>query len=74
VAKGGGGLVERRRRGSDAFVRETLERRYGSHGLECLGGILGLQERLRDDAGASPFASILTLGREIEESLARPQT
>ena len=74
VSTGGGGeLVERRRRGSDAFVRETLERRYGSHGLEHLGGSLGLERRLRDEAGASPFASILALGREIEEALAKPR-
>jgi LAO/AO transport system kinase len=69
----GGELVERRRRGSDAFVRETLERRYGSHGLDLLGGSLGLKRRLRDEAGASPFASILALGREIEEALAKPR-
>jgi LAO/AO transport system kinase len=68
-----GGLAERRRRGSNTFVLETLERRYGSHGLERVGGSKGLARRLRDEPGASPFARIRALGREIEEALAKPQ-
>jgi LAO/AO transport system kinase len=69
-----GALAPHRRRGSDAFVLETLERRYGSYGIERLGGRPGLEKRLREGPGASPFARILGLGREIEEALAKPRT
>jgi len=68
-----GALASRRRRGSDAFVLETLERRYGSYGVERLGGRPGLEKRLRDDPATSAFARILGLGREIEEALAKPR-
>lgn len=67
-------LMERRRRGEDAFVRETLVRRYGSHGLERLGGSAALERRLRDEAPASAFARVLAFGREIEEALAKPRS
>ncbi len=67
------GLAARRQRGNDAHVLEALLRRYGSHGLERVGGSEGLARRLRAEPGSSPFASIRTLGREIEEALAKPR-
>jgi len=66
-------LATRRRRGADSWVLETLERRYGSYGLERLGGRVGLEKRLRDEVSRSPFARVLALGREIEEALAKPR-
>jgi LAO/AO transport system kinase len=66
-------LAARRRRGSDAFVLETLERRYGSHGLERIGGARGVAQRLHAGPPASPFARLLALGDEIEEALAKPR-
>lgn len=68
-----GELDARRRRGEDAFVRETLTRRYGSYGLERLGGSAGLDRRLRETPGSSPFARVVALGREVEEALAKPR-
>jgi LAO/AO transport system kinase len=65
-------LAERRRRGRAELVREALERRYGSYGLERLGGAEGVRRRVEDDPGASPFALALTLGREIEDALRKP--
>jgi LAO/AO transport system kinase len=63
-----GRLRERRRRGAEAFVLESLARRYGSFGLERLGGNGAVRERLRE--GESAFALIAALGAEIEAQLA----
>jgi LAO/AO transport system kinase len=68
-----GALATRRRRGTDAFVLETLERRYGSFGLERVGGARGLEKRLRDEPALSPYARLLALSREIEEALSKPR-
>ena len=62
-------LRERRRRGRDAFVRKALEHRYGSHGLEQLGGPKAIALRLAERRDAACFALVDELGREIEESL-----
>jgi len=67
-----GALVERRRRGALQFVRDALERRYGSHGLARFGGEAALGARLREDPGTSPWALVETLGREIEDALRKP--
>jgi LAO/AO transport system kinase len=64
-------LEARRRAGSDAFVLETLARRYGSYGLDRVGGVRRLEKRLRSEPQSSAFARILALGREIEEALAK---
>jgi LAO/AO transport system kinase len=66
-------LASRRKQGADVWVLETLERRYGSYGLERLGARPGLEKRLQGDASPSPFARVLALGREIEEALAKPR-
>ncbi len=68
-----GGLAERRRRGNEAFVREALLHRYGSHGMERIGTADDLVRRLRAEPFVSPFALVLRLGREIEEALAKPR-
>ncbi len=67
-----GRLEERRRRGRDAGVRETLERRYGSYGIERVGGPEGLAARIAAAPHASPYALVLGLGREIEDALRKP--
>jgi LAO/AO transport system kinase len=66
---GGARLAERRRRGRDRFVRESLRARYGSFGLATLGGEAALTERLAAEPGASGFGLAERLGREIEEAL-----
>jgi len=68
-----GSLALRRRHGSEVFVLETLAQRYGSYGLERLGGRAGFEKRLRTEPSTSPFALVQALGREIEEALAKPR-
>jgi LAO/AO transport system kinase len=68
-AAGGALLAERRRRGRDHFVRETLRARYGSFGLASVGGDAALAERLAAEPAASGFGLAERLGREIEEAL-----
>ncbi|MCP3984011.1 MAG: methylmalonyl Co-A mutase-associated GTPase MeaB [bacterium] len=68
------GLQTRRRRGRDASVRKSLERRYGSHGLTVWGGQAKLAARLADERDPSGFALTETLGREIEAALRTTET
>ncbi|HTF33106.1 MAG TPA: methylmalonyl Co-A mutase-associated GTPase MeaB [Myxococcota bacterium] len=67
-----GTLEARRSRGKEAFVEETLERRYGSYGTAQLGGAAGIACRVREARDASAFALVLALGREIEDALRKP--
>ena len=67
-----GALERRRARSREAFVVETLERRYGSHGVDQLGGRPALRARVREDEAPSAFALVATLSNEIEEALAKP--
>jgi LAO/AO transport system kinase len=67
-----GALRTRRGRSREAFVLETLENRYGSYGIETLGGRQALLQRVRDEAAASGFALASALGREIEAALREP--
>jgi LAO/AO transport system kinase len=67
-----GELRERRLRARVAVVLDTLERRYGSHGIACLGGRDGVRERVRRAAEDAGFALLLALGREIEDALRKP--
>lgn len=64
-------LRERRERGREAQVLDTLARRYGSYGVDRIGGRRELEERLRRSRAPS-FELIRDLGREIEESLQKP--
>ena len=65
-------LRERRRRGREAFVLESLQLRYGSYGLEKLGGRRALLARIRENQAASSFALVAELGRELEDALRKP--
>ena len=47
----------------------TLERRYGSYGLERIGGRSGLETRVRGRGDASIFALAMELAGEIEHAL-----
>jgi len=66
-----GERLARRQRGRDAAVQGFLASRYGSFGLEAIGGMAVVTERLAKQARASGFALAAALGREIESSLAR---
>jgi LAO/AO transport system kinase len=65
-------LRQRRRAGREAFVLETLELRYGSYGLEKLGGRQALLARIRENQAVSSFALVAELGRELEDTLRKP--
>jgi LAO/AO transport system kinase len=67
----GAPLAERRHRGRDRFVTETLRTRYGTHGLTALGGADALAKRIDAEPSASGFALVERLGTEIEEALRR---
>jgi len=65
-------LRARRAAGRDAHVVESLTRRYGSYGLEQLGGARAVAERVREESARSTFAWVDVLGREIEDALRKP--
>lgn len=65
-------LSERRRCGDQAFVLAWLERRYGSYGLDQLGGRGSVVKRLDEGPEFSAFAAIRDLSSEIEDALHRP--
>jgi len=64
-----GALPERRLHGREIQLIGALERRYGTFGIEQIGGRRALRERVREDDRASAFALMARLGVEIEESL-----
>jgi LAO/AO transport system kinase len=64
-----GELSVRRLRGRVAFVVDSLERRYGSYGIERLGGRDALRARVKSRAAEGGFALIAEIGREIEDAL-----
>ncbi len=68
---GSGEGTERRARGREALVSDALERRYGSYGVERLGGRPAVCARVREAPEVSGFALVLALGREIEAALGR---
>ncbi len=64
-----GDLRERRRRGAARWVADVLGHRYGTHGVDALGGPEAVSARLAEVDLASAFETAATLGREIEEAL-----
>ncbi len=67
-----GALATRRASAREEFVLETLVQRYGSFGLEHLGGPRAVADRIREGAGDSAFALAAALSREIEDALRKP--
>jgi len=65
-----GTLAQRRRRGRERFVLESLTRRYGSFGLEKIGGPRGALGSLDVDEQESPAAALARLSQTIERALA----
>jgi len=59
-------LRARRRRGRDAWVRDFLRREHGRVGLEAVGGLAAIDEKLRREPDASGFALAARLGEAIE--------
>jgi LAO/AO transport system kinase len=63
-----GEWAARRRRARVAWVQDALERRYGSFGVERIGGREAVRARAAAASGAG-FEIALALGREIEAAL-----
>jgi len=63
-----GELGERRRRSRGAYVVDALERRYGSYGIEKVGGRDAVRARA-DSARGAGFEITRELGREIEAAI-----
>lgn len=62
-------LRARRARGRERFVLDALARRYGTFGLERVGGPDGVRRRLGADPGLTAFGAVERLGRAIEDAL-----
>jgi LAO/AO transport system kinase len=71
-ADASGSLLQRRRDGAVDHVITALRERYGSFGLERVGGEAALRQRLRADAETTSFHRIEILSREVEDALAKP--
>ena len=68
-----GERAARRRRGRDRYVAERLRARYGSFGIDALGGDTALGERIAAEPEASGFRLAHALGAEIEDALGKPR-
>jgi len=68
----GESLRVRRARAGEALILDGLVARYGSYGLEALGGAATVLARVRESSGRSPFGWLEALGREIEDALRKP--
>lgn len=66
-----GGLRERRKQGLESQILRGLERRYGTFGIEQLGGRRGLLERIRETDEKSAFFLLAQLSRQIESALGK---
>jgi LAO/AO transport system kinase len=64
-----GSLAARRRSGRDARVRSALLRRYGSYGLDAIGGGAALAARLERNPQSPEPTLVAALGAEIEANL-----
>ena len=65
-------LRARRLRSQRSFVLETLENRYGSFGIDALGGRKAVASRIESSEPTSAFSLAAALGHEIEERLRKP--
>lgn len=68
LEKRAGGLTGTRRRSDLAFLRDAILRRYGTHGLESVGGVEGLDTELQASATKSPFSVLSVLGQALERT------
>ncbi len=64
-----GELQRRRRRADEAWALEALEVRFGSFGLDAVGGRNAVAARLHADPLPSAFAAVRALSAEIQEAL-----
>lgn len=62
-------LAETRLGGRIAFVLDALGRRYGSYGVEAIGGVSAVNERVREAKGSCASGITDRLAGEIEAAL-----
>lgn len=68
-----GELERRRRDGADQHVITALRERYGTYGLDRIGGEAALRRRLHDDPDPTTSGHrIEALCREVEDALSEP--
>jgi len=67
-----GALSERRLAGRIHSAHDLLTTRYGSFGLERIGGREALEIRVREADGESVASLVHALGQEIEDALVKP--
>jgi LAO/AO transport system kinase len=67
-----GGLKVRRTRAGEALILDGLTARYGSYGLDTLGGAASVLARVRAGEARSPVGWLEAFGQEIEETLRKP--
>jgi len=70
-AEASGSLAQRRRAGAVEHVIMALRERYGSFGLDRVGGEAALRARLRAESDTTSFHRIEILSREVEDALAK---
>jgi LAO/AO transport system kinase len=68
-----GELRARRRSGRESQLIDAIERRYGSFGVERLGGRAGVEKRIRDAGEASAFSLLAALSRDVERVMREEQ-
>jgi LAO/AO transport system kinase len=66
-------LRSRRRAGRVALLVDGLVRRYGSYGVEKVGGAAAVTRRLEAAEGQSPWTLLGPLCREIEDALRKAE-
>jgi LAO/AO transport system kinase len=64
-----GRLESRRRRASEEWALEALELRYGSFGLDAVGGRDRVASRLHEETRESAIGAVRSFGLQIEEAL-----
>ncbi len=65
-------LADLRLAGRIATIRATLETRYGSYGLDRIGGAAGLEVRIREIEENCVSSLVHQLALEIEDALRKP--
>ena len=65
-------LADLRIEGRISTIRATLEKRYGSYGLDRIGGSEGLAVRIREAEDRGVSSLVHSLGLEIEDALRKP--
>jgi LAO/AO transport system kinase len=72
-ALAGGDLAVQRREGAIQHVLATLTHRYGDFGLERIGGLEAVRQRMEQPPERSPYRWGEVLATEVEDALRKGQ-